>query len=77
MSALETIQGLLSAGSEPPLHQGQVHLRPSPVTSTAPVPTPTATSTPTTKKSTAKITRQQPDVLLIVATLILTWLQVY
>jgi mannan endo-1,6-alpha-mannosidase len=77
MSALETIQGLLSAGSEPPLHQGQVHLRPSPVTSTAPVPTPTATSTQIARKSTGEINRQQPGVLLIVVALVVAQVSVY
>ncbi len=52
MSALETIQGLLAAGSVPPLHDNQVHLKAAASVSTVPVPTP-ASSTPaeTSKKN--------------------------
>jgi mannan endo-1,6-alpha-mannosidase len=41
MSALETIQGLLIGGSEPPLHSNQVHLMAAVTPSSAPVPTQT------------------------------------
>jgi mannan endo-1,6-alpha-mannosidase len=56
MSALETIQGLLVAGSVPPLHSDQVHLKGTNPTSTptqATVPSATATSNP--KKGGASI----------------------
>ena len=39
LSALETIQGLLSGASVPPLHSDQVHLMAAPTPSSAPVPT--------------------------------------
>ncbi|KAH8659257.1 glycosyl hydrolase family 76-domain-containing protein [Tricladium varicosporioides] len=53
MSALETIQGLLIAGTTPPLHSGQVHLMSTPVSSTASVPKSTASPSPT-KRSAAE-----------------------
>lgn len=52
MSALETIQGLLTPGSEPPLHSDQVHIKPAQMlasssasesSSTTETPTPTPT----------------------------------
>lgn len=51
MSALETIQGLLVPGSTPPLHSGQVHLKPANAASTAPVPTATPVPTGAVKKN--------------------------
>jgi len=54
MSALETIQGLLASESIPPLHSGQVHLKPAETISAAPVPVQTPTSSPSpTKRSAA------------------------
>ncbi|PBP28869.1 family 76 glycosyl hydrolase [Diplocarpon rosae] len=55
MSALETIQGLLSSKSVPPLHGGQVHLRASTseTPSAAPLPTKTETASPTISKKSA------------------------
>ncbi|KAG9231464.1 glycosyl hydrolase [Amylocarpus encephaloides] len=63
MSALETVQGLLIAGTVPPLHSWQVHLKTNPVTTTAPVPSETSSVKPT-KKSTGEVSRKIPSLLL-------------
>lgn len=52
MSALEVIQGLLIDKSVAPLHSGQVHLKSTPVTSTASIPS--ATASPIPSATTAK-----------------------
>lgn len=53
MSALETIQGLLSSKAAPPIHDRSVHLQttPSETPSAAPLPTKTETASPTTSKT--------------------------
>tara|TARA_R110002060_G_scaffold75699_3_gene85552 strand:- start:1320 stop:1604 length:285 start_codon:yes stop_codon:yes gene_type:complete len=73
MSALETIQGLLSSKSVPPVHRNNVHLNaPSETPSAAPLPTKTETASPTTsKKSAAASFRQMEGQLWIVTGVIL------
>merc|ERR1712225_95785 len=71
--ALETIQGLLSSKSVPPVHRNNVHLNaPSETPSAAPLPTKTETASPTTsKKSAAASFRQMEGQLWIVTGVIL------
>ena len=60
ISALETIQGLLTKDSTPPLHSDQVHLLVITSSSQAPVPTQTAPAPSPTKKN-AAISRGIPQ----------------
>lgn len=61
MSALETIQGLLTAGSEAPYYSDQVHLQTASATSQAAIPTQTsATATPTGTSSVSAAAMERP-----------------
>lgn len=73
MSALEVIQGLLISKSVAPLHSGQVHLKATPVTSTASVPSATATPSPTTaKKGEGNVNNFGPSTTMWAASIIAT-----
>ena len=73
MSALETIQGLLSAQSIPPLHSGQVHLKPAETTSVAPLPAQTAAPTATKRSGASEVGQMDMYLKLMVVGLMLRW----